>query len=301
MQRKPRDFVCGHPTPVIFAHVKKSLDYQLLDFGEGRKLERFGEVVTDRPEVLAQGKRRLSAREWHETADLVYEELGEKTGRWHWHTPPRENWEIRFDHDRAGWKAILKPGKFKHVGIFPEQELHWNWLASVVKPGMRVLNLFAYTGAASLTAAIAGGDVYHVDSARSVIKTAADNARLSDISSIHWVVEDALAFAQKEVRRGRRYDVIIMDPPVFGKGKKKENRRLEDHLDNLVAVAGKLLSAKGTLLLNTYSPRTDIGEMVNTCEKNGLNHTDSGTLTVYDPKGRPLTLSSFVRAEKGGD
>lgn len=276
-----------------------NLDYQLLDFGEGRKLERFGDVVTDRPEVLAQGHRSLSARVWREKTDLVYKELDEKTGTWHWYKTPRESWEIRFRHDRVGWKAILKPGKFKHIGIFPEQELHWTWLASVIRPEMRVLNLFAYTGAASLTAAAAGGDVFHVDSARSVIKTAADNARLSDISSIHWVVEDALVFAQKEVRRGRRYNVIIMDPPVFGKGKKGENRRLVDHLDDLVAVAGRLLSAKGLLLLNTYSPRAGLEEMVNTCEKNGLKHTDSGTLTVYDPKGRPLTLSRFVRAEKG--
>ncbi len=278
-----------------------NLDYQLLDFGEGRKLERFGDVVTDRPEVLALGRRTLSAQDWRQTADVVYKELGDKTGTWHWRTAARANWEIQFGHKRAGWKAILKPGKFKHVGIFPEQERHWNWLASKIKPKMRVLNLFAYTGAASLTAAVAGGDVYHVDSARSAIKTAADNARFNDILSIHWVVEDALVFVKREVRRERRYDLIIMDPPVFGKGKRGENRRLDDHLYGLVSEAGKLLSAKGTLLLNTYSPRTGLDEMVNTCEKHGLNHKDSGTLSVYDPGGRELTLSRFVRAEKGMD
>lgn len=274
------------------------LDYQLLDFGSGRKLERFGEVVVDRPEVLAVDAPRLKPSEWRRKANAVFTSTGSQSGKWHWHTPPPLSWEIVYAHSVRRISALLKPGKFKHVGIFPEQEKHWDWLAGHITPGMRVLNLFAYTGMASLVAAVSGGDVFHVDSSGSAVKAAGENAKHNGLSNIHWVVDDALTFSQKEVRRGRTYDVVIMDPPVFGKDKKGGNHRLVDRISPLVETAARLLVSGGVLLLNTYSPKITLKEMVNTCEKKGLKHNDSGGLSVNDPHGRNLVLSRYVKAVK---
>lgn len=278
--------------------MKSCLDYELIDFGEGRKLERFGKVITDRPEILAEGKRRLNPSEWRNLANAVYLESNKTTGQWQIEKAIPDTWPCRFLYKDVKWTATLKTAQFKHVGIFPEQETQWKFLIDHCRSGMRVLNLFAYTGAASLSAAKTGADVFHVDSSKSVIKSAAANARKSDLNSIHWVVDDALKFARREAKRERQYDMIIMDPPIFGRGRQGQNRKLADQLQDLIDVAYELLNPNGISILNTYSPSLSSEQMVKACEKSGFRHNVKGHLTVSDGYGRDLSLSRFVRMKK---
>jgi len=272
------------------------LNYQLLDFGNGSKLERFGDKVMIRPEILAVGQPKLPESEWNRMATLRFIETEQMRGFWQTSQQEANNWECVYHCPPFHLKLQLRKGINKHVGLFPEQEKHWNFLAGKLQKNDRFLNLFAYTGASSLVAASAGADVYHVDSARSVINWAAGNAQINDISSIHWVCEDALKFTERENKRKHKYHGIIMDPPIFGKGSGGENRKLNDMLNQLVTNAGKLLHPGGFLVLNTYSPTVDIEGMREICIKNKLEHNDSGWLSVNTPDGRSLKLSKYVVA-----
>ncbi|MGB6035081.1 MAG: class I SAM-dependent methyltransferase [Cryomorphaceae bacterium] len=268
-------------------------DYELIDFGNGRKLERFGAIVLDRPEIQATGSSSLRQSQWQELASAKFVESTKTKGKWVKNGPVPESWDFSFNDGKYTWKALLGLSPFKHIGIFPEQEEHWKFLMKQVNQGDRVLNLFGYTGAASLSAAAAGGDVFHVDSSKSIVKKAAENASASAVDGIHWVVEDALAFAKKEVKRGNKYQFIIMDPPIYGRGKKGEHWKLEDLLPGLVETTAALLSRKGTLILNTYSPKIEIDDMVEIAEASKLRVSKKGWLSVSTGT-RKLKLSRFV-------
>lgn len=274
-----------------------SFDYELIDFGDGRKLERFGKIVLDRPEILAQGPKKLSPADWNNAAGY-FSETGKTKGVWKTKKPLPENWMCLFEHSNTEWQALLKTGDFKHVGIFPEQEAHWRFISDNITDGDNFLNLFGYTGCASITAAKAGGDVYHVDSSKSVINWASNNADFNGIENIHWVREDALKFAKREVKRGRKYKGIIMDPPIYGRGAKGEHWKLENLLPELMSTAAKLLDRKGFLILNTYSPAVGISDMENLCRNLELKGIKSGWLSVNTISGRKLELSKYIIAEK---
>lgn len=274
--------------------MENSLDYELIDFGNGRKLERFGKYILDRPEILANRPKKLSPAEWQKMAHGYYLDSQKQTGIWTNHSQLPEQWLCNYKSPNTAWTLELTPGKFKHVGVFPEQEKHWKYLERHVKSGQKVLNLFGYTGASSLASAKVGGDVYHVDSAKSVIKWAAKNAGLSDVSNIHWVCDDALKFAERELKRGSLYDFIIMDPPVFGQGKKGVRWRLEDLLPHLVKTTSALLNKGGVLILNTYSAVVSLEEMESLMVKNSLNCTKKGWLNVNTKDGRKLNLSKYT-------
>lgn len=271
------------------------LDYELLDFGDGRKLERFGTIVVDRPEILAHAPKTLE-KIWADKAR--FSESPGLSGSWT--ATPRipDSWVCALDMPSGKLDFILKPGRFKHVGLFPEQEKHWRFLARELKKGDRFLNLFAYTGASSLVASQVGADVFHVDSSRSVINWAAKNAETNGISNIHWVCDDALKFAERECKRGNKYAGIIMDPPVFGKGAKGENRRLADVLRDLINMGQQLLLPSGFLIVNTYSPIVTLDEMSEICIKNGLQGNEKGWLSVHTSDKRALALSKYVIARK---
>ena len=268
-------------------------DYELIDFGNGRKLERFGTVILDRPEVQAVGSSSLRMVRWQELASAKFVETTKSKGKWIQIGVVPDSWEFSFENGNKSWKTVLGLSPFKHIGLFPEQAEHWKYLMEKVKKGDRVLNLFGYTGAASLSAAAAGGDVFHVDSSKSIVNKAADNASKSRINGIHWVVEDALAFAKKEVKRGNKYHFIIMDPPIYGRGKKGEHWKLEDLLPDLVKTAAALLERKGVLILNTYSPKIEINDMLQLVEASKLLVSKKGWLSVSAGK-RKLNLSRFV-------
>jgi len=238
------------------------LDYELLDTGDFEKLERFGPYVLRRPEPQALWPKAMPDSEWTRLCQARYERQkashyrdAEDTGKWQLATGIKEPWHI--DYNLTHLKLRFKLGftAFKHVGIFPEQTANWEWIYRWVAatPGCRVLNLFAYTGGASLVARAAGADVVHLDAVRSMIAWAKENMELSGLSDIRWVVEDAAKFTEREVRRNRSYDLIIMDPPAYGRGPGGEKWVLDKDLPALIATARKLLSPKGRILLNLYS------------------------------------------------
>ena len=222
-----------------------SEQYQLLDFGRGRKLERFGQVILDRPCPAADGVQNLalSKPEVALRAAARFDRHTADQGEWRIHKPLPENWRIT----HGSICLELRPTPFGHVGVFPEQAANWDWIAERVQKAarrLRVLNLFAYTGGGTLAAAAAGAEVTHVDAAASTVAWARRNAELSGLSAapIRWIVEDALKFARRELKRGNRYDAVILDPPTYGHGPKGEPWKLSEHLMPLLACCGKLTS-----------------------------------------------------------
>ena len=276
--------------------MENGLDYEIIDFGGGRKLERFGEIILSRPEILANNKPKLGAKEWDNRAHGKYFEQKKVIGTWTEPNKLPETWTCKYASQKSNWKLELSPGKYKHVGVFPEQEKHWKYLEDNVKPRDRILNLFGYTGASSLVAAKMGGDVFHVDSSKSVVNWAARNAELSGIDNIHWICDDALKFAERQAKRNHKYDFIIMDPPVFGQGKKGQRWKLEDLLPQLVHTTSSLLSKGGRLILNTYSPVVSLEHMEELMQENGLSCIDKGWLNVMTNDERILALSKFTIA-----
>ncbi len=224
--------------------------YRLLDFGGGRKLERFGRWVFDRPAPAAEGVERRDAARWAQ-ADARYDRQAE-TSRWSGATAIDESWPLRF-----GELALeLRLTEFGQLGIYPEQADNWDWIGQQVRAHgrpVRVLNLFAYTGVATLAAAAAGAEVTHVDAAANVVAWARRNAILSDLSEapIRWIAEDATKFVGRELKRGRRYDGLILDPPAYGHGPRGEVWKLETDLDALLAGCFELAGGLPAFMLLT--------------------------------------------------
>ncbi len=230
-------------------------DYALLDSGDGRKLERYGQVVVDRPEPQCLWSR-LCPELWA-TANAVFDPSDEDdAGNWRFRTN-RSPSDQTLSWGDIRWRAKLTP--FRHLAFFPEQAANWAWLDGRVRglpAGSRVLNLFGYTGVASLVCAAAGGVVTHVDASKKSVEQARENAILSGRADVRWIVEDARKFVAREVRRGSRYSGIILDPPKFGRGPTGEVWRLFEHLPDLLADCTRLLADDADfLLLNAYAAR----------------------------------------------
>jgi 23S rRNA (cytosine1962-C5)-methyltransferase len=233
-------------------------EYELIDAGGGKKLERWGSIITIRPEVQAYFKSEKSFVEWNEMAHFEFISKGAQSGQWKTlkqNTP--SSWEISY----KSIKIQLELTKFKHVGLFPEQRINWDYLSSRLNTEKRFLNLFAYTGAASCMSKTKGAETIHVDSVKQLISWAKSNQDLSQLSDIKWVHEDALKFAEREIKRGNKYDGIIMDPPAWGIGAKGEKWKLEDKLETLMKSAKALLNKDGFLILNTYSPTISLKDV----------------------------------------
>lgn len=236
--------------PIIFPTDWK--DYELIDSGEGDKLERFGTYVITRPDPRAIWKRQALPTLW-ENADAAYIRSSKETGDWKIKKNPPSDWHISYE----GLQFQLKPTSFKHVGVFPEQAVNWNWIRDKLQhTKANVLNLFAYTGGATLAAAKAGVTVTHVDSSQSSINWAKKNAQASNLSNapIRWILDDVTKFVMREIRRGNTYDAIILDPPRFGRGTKGEVWKLENDLAPLLSLCKQLLSQTPLfVLLNAYT------------------------------------------------
>jgi len=226
-------------------------DYELIDAGGAKKLERWGKIITIRPDRNAYFKSEIPFKQWQTMAHFEFVEDTHNKGEWRNLKNAAEEWQINFND----LVFNLKLTKFKHVGLFPEQQTNWDFISKYLKPNQQFLNLFAYTGAASLVAKKTGADVFHCDSVKQVITWARENMELSNLNGIRWVLDDALRFAQKEVKRSHKYDGIVMDPPAFGLGAKKERWKIENRFPELVKTASELLSSDGFLIINTYSPR----------------------------------------------
>lgn len=248
-------------------------DYELIDSGDGKKLERFGQYTVARTEPRAIWTPR--------------------TDNWRSDTLPAQ-WNIQYKH----LTFTLKPTAFKHVGVFPEQAINWNWLTKKInRRPLKVLNLFAYTGGATMAAASAGAHVTHVDAVKSAIDWAHENVRASGMSDkpIRWIEEDAMKFITREARRGSTYDGIIMDPPRFGRGTKGEVWKLEYDLPKLIKNCRDILSPNPAfILLNAYT-----ADLSSVAIGNLLGTEDFGELALKDTFGRILPSGIFARLTFG--
>lgn len=231
-------------------------DYQLLDCGDGLKLEQWGPYRLVRPDPQVLWPRTDAARPW-EDWDGYYHRSETGGGRWEFRQKLPDHWNVRY----GALTFRIHPTGFKHTGLFPEQAVNWDWLAEKIRGAGRevaVLNLFGYTGGATVAAAQAGASVCHVDAAEGMVKWCRENAALSGLAAapIRYIVDDCLKFVRREHKRGRRYDVIIMDPPTYGRGGGGELWRLEDHLWKLLSECRPLLSERPLcFLLNAYTAR----------------------------------------------
>ena len=298
-------------------------DYELLDSGRGEKLERFGAYVLARPEPKALWDKTMSESDWARLTHTRFKpgagfaKAGkEDSGTWERLKKMEDQWYIRYKGTQEGLDFTLRLGltSFKHVGVFPEQAANWEYiyretshLVSQARetgaPRPKVLNLFAYTGAASLAARAAGADVTHLDSVRQVVTWANGNMERSGLRDIRWVVEDAMKFARREAKRGNRYQGIILDPPAYGHGPDGEKWKLDECLFEMLRTVAQILEPEHSFMVlnlysNGYSPL--LGETT-VREAFGLKdgyQMESGELALRDRFGKALPLSIFVRLKR---
>lgn len=238
-------------------------DYELLDSGNFRKLERFGQYILSRPEPQAIWMPSLTASEWQRLAHAVFERRSNKgndsgdEGNWTLRPGMPEQWHIQYQYQGLHLRLRLGLTSFKHVGVFPEQADNWNFIYDAIRQmegTPLALNLFAYTGASSLAARAAGAEVVHVDAVKPVVTWARQNMEASGLDGVRWIVEDALKFAQRELRRNRQYQCIILDPPAYGRGPEGEKWLLEKNLGELLHLCRQLLDPRQhCLVINLYS------------------------------------------------
>lgn len=277
-------------------------DYELIDVGNFEKLERFGQYITIRPEPQAVWDKSLSQAEWEKRAHIRFVSKSSSSGEWKKIKQMPDQWQIRYDINNAKAAIHFRLGltSFKHVGIFPEQASNWDFIYQSVKemktPQPRVLNLFAYTGGASLVAKAAGADITHVDSIKQVVTWSKENMQLSNLTDIRWVVEDALKFVKREEKRGNKYNGIILDPPAFGHGPNGEKWKLEDNINEMISIVLQLLDEKEHfLILNAYSLGFSSLIIENLLKKKAGKNLNIGELYLQATAGNKLPLGVFGR------
>lgn len=282
-------------------------DYELLDTGDFEKLERFGRYVTRRPEPQAIWRRTLSEEEWRRTADASFlrDARSDEHGQWCLGEKMPDRWVVEYAYKEMRLRMRLALTSFKHVGIFPEQAANWNFIYDNCREmgagggfAPKVLNLFAYTGGATLAARAAGAEVTHVDSVKPVVTWSRENMELSGLEGIRWIVEDALKFVQREVRRGSRYRGIILDPPAYGRGANGEKWILEANIGEMLDCCAKLLEPqRAFLVLNLYSMGLS-STLARTAVKQAFGaprEEQWGELCFTDRAGKELPLGTYYR------
>ncbi|HWY37128.1 MAG TPA: class I SAM-dependent methyltransferase [Bacteroidia bacterium] len=284
-------------------------DYELLDAGNFEKLERFGQYITIRPEPQAVWQKQWSNADWEKQAHIKFVPKSSSQGEWKKLKKVPDQWKIAYEiksQKQAAGSLQFRLGltSFKHVGIFPEQAVNWDTIISfhtkLEKP--KFLNLFAYTGGASLAARAAGADVTHVDSIKQVVSWANENMQLSGLDNIRWMVDDALKFVKKEVRRGNTYHGIILDPPAYGHGPNGEKWKLEDNITEMMDEVLKLLNpGKHLLILNAYSlgfSSIIIENLLRYYAKENQSDLKTGELFLKAKSGIKLPLGVWGRLTK---
>ena len=287
-------------------------DYALLDSGEGLKLERFGNYVFVRPESQAMWKRSLTA-EW-KNAHAVFVPTGEESGgHWNFLKKIEEQWEMKYildpsqvERGELNFWAMTTPGR--HLGVFPEVAAHWDWFSGLIAQAKRevnVLNLFGYTGLATLAAAAAGAKVTHVDASKKSVSWARENQALSNLTEkpIRWIVDDALKFVQREARRGVKYDGIILDPPKFGRGPKGEVWEVYKSLPGLLEACRECLSNDPLFVVTTiYAVRASaihVAQAMDDMMDGFGGNIEMGELVTREQSaGRLLSQAVFARWER---
>ena len=293
-------------------------DYELIDSGNFEKLERFGEYFLIRPEPKALWSKELSEKEWIKRAHTRFttgagfgKSGKEDSGSWSQLKKMPEQWVISYAKEELSFRLRLGLTAFKHVGVFPEQAPNWDFIyretrALNVENSPKVLNLFAYTGAASIAAKAAGADVTHLDSVKQVVSWARSNMEISGLDNIRWVIEDALKFVKRESKRGNLYQGIIMDPPAYGHGPDGERWKLDELLFEMMSEVAKILAPKDSfLVLNLYSngysallSETVVKSAFGLNPGGGDYEISYGELFLKDRFDRALPLSVFTRLKR---
>lgn len=286
--------------------------YELIDSGGFEKLERFGEFILARPEPQAVWDKSLEESVWLKKAHAIFKKTKgrdqlnpDERGEWQNQKKMPEKWFMDYVQDGFNFKFKLSLSSFKHVGIFPEQSANWQYLANQIqaynaqKPTepFRLLNLFAYTGGASIVAKANGADVTHVDAIKQVISWSRESMEASTLKDIRWVIEDALKFVKREVKRGKKYNGIILDPPAYGRGPDGEKWILEEGINDLIKSTLELLDPKHFYLLNLYSMGFSavIAETIIKQNKPDLQNPQMGELILQDSFQKRLPLGVFYR------
>ncbi|SHF55251.1 class I SAM-dependent methyltransferase [Dysgonomonas macrotermitis] len=284
-------------------------DYELIDSGDYEKLERFGKYILSRPEPQAVWQKTLPESEWQSMASASFKrekgkssQDGNERGEWVQKKGMPDQWFIEYKYKEMHLKFRLGLTSFKHVGIFPEQAENWNFIYDTVKSlkvnEPKVLNLFAYTGGASIAAKSGGADVTHVDSVKQVISWSRENMEASSLDNIRWIVEDALKFCRREVKRGKKYNGIILDPPAYGRGPDGERWILEDNIAELMSLCRDLLETDNSfLILNLYSMgfSSVIAENLLKNYFPNAKTMEYGELLIPEKSGKRLPLSVYAR------
>lgn len=280
-------------------------EYELIDSGEGQKLERYGDYVMVRPDKEAMWPKSLPKNHW-DSAHMYFKREGQKT-KWIIKKEVPKEWNLSF----SGINFIIKPTSFKHIGLFPEQSLNWVWMRDILEKNksseknIEILNLFAYTGGATLACASRFANVTHVDASKQAVSWARMNTQRSSKEDlpIRWIIEDVILFLKREIKRGRKYDAFIMDPPAFGHGPKDELWKIEDNFLELMDLCKKLLSDNPLFFVINgytagYSPlvyENNLRDLMNSF----AGHVDSGELTIKQSSdGKLLPCGIFARWQR---
>ena len=270
----------------------KWVDFELIDCSGGEKLERWGEHILIRPDPQAIWDTPRKNALW-KTPSARYSRSSSGGGKWEKHGLP-DSWQIHY----GKLKFNVKPMNFKHTGIFPEQADNWDYITEKITESRRpinLLNLFAYTGGATVAAAAAGASVCHVDAARGMVSWARENVRISGLEDkpVRWIVDDCVKFVQREIKRGKRYDAIIMDPPSYGRGPSGEIWKIEDNIFNFVSLCAEVLSDNPLfVIINSYT--TGLSPMTLTYICESVFTRKFGGRAESRELGLPVTDSGLV-------
>jgi len=281
--------------------IKKTKEYELIDSGNGEKLERFGSFVIRRPDPEAMWTKNKDLKIWQE-ADFSFL----KNKGWSQKNKTIKEWTIEY----AGLNFVIRPTSFKHLGLFPEQIENWQWMDKIIRQNndreISVLNLFAYTGGASLVCAKAGAFVCHLDASKNAVLWARENAKASLLKDkpIRWIVDDVIAFLKREIKRGKKYDAIIMDPPAFGHGPKDELWKIEEGFLELIELSKKLLTDKPLFfLINGYTAGYSATVYENNLKEifKDFGVIEKGELLIVEDGGKRLLPSGIYARWKRND
>lgn len=280
-------------------------DYELIDTGGFEKLERFGDYILSRPEPQAIWDKSLDDKEWREMAHAHFakEKNNPEKGQWNELKKIPHNWQVSYKNpDGLKMKLNLAMTSFKHIGLFPEQAVNWDYISDTLKSfpvkNPKVLNLFAYTGASSVAAKACGADVTHLDSVKQVVTWSKHNMESSGQDGIRWIVDDAMKFIRREVRRGNKYHGIILDPPAYGRGPDGEKWILEEQINEMLKLCAELLDPEHHfLILNMYSLSFSSMIAANLVKSNfkEVNNAEHGELYLVDRFKKNLPLGIFFR------
>lgn len=282
--------------------LEKQNDYELIDSGECQKLERYGEYILNRPDIEALWNKTYP--DIWSSSDLNFIREGKKT-KWIIKNGVPNSWNIKFDDIIFS----IKPTSFKHIGIFPEQCINWKWMENIIKNNIKeykeinVLNLFAYTGGATMFCAKAGASVCHVDASKNAVFWAKENIKLSGLEDkpIRFIIDDVILFLKREIKRGRKYDAIIMDPPSFGHGPKDELWKIENDFLKLIELCKELLSEKPLfMLINGYTAGYSSIVYENNLKEifKDIGIYENGELVIEEKSGKLLPCGIFARWSK---